>query len=130
MGIFVIMTNNKEIGKLGEDIAVKYLKSKGYKILDRNFEKLVGSMKFGEIDVVARKSGTIVFCEVKALSAEKGFSPEQRVDFRKAEKIAKTAEIWLDERGKGQDTGWQIDVLAVVLDFKTRKAKIRHFKNI
>jgi len=124
------MSNSKEIGKLGEDVAVKYLRSKGYKILDRNFEKRVGSLKFGEIDIIARKSGTIIFCEVKALSAEKGFSPEQKVDFWKAEKIAKTAEIWLDEHGKGQDIKRQIDVLAIILDFKTRKAKIRHFKNI
>jgi len=124
------MPNSKEIGKIGEDIAVKYLRDKRYKILDRNFEKKVGSLKFGEIDIIARKDGAIIFCEVKTLSAEKGFSPEQRVDFRKAEKIAKTAEIWLDEHGKGQDIKWQIDVLAIVLDFASRKAKVRHFKNI
>ena len=124
------MPSSKQIGQLGEDVAVKYLEGKGYRILDRNFEKQIVSLKFGEIDIVAQKDEAIVFCEVKTLSAQKGFSPEQRVDFRKRETIARTAEIWLDERGKGQDTKWQIDVLAVVLNFETRKAKIRHFKNI
>jgi len=124
------MFNSKEIGKLGEDIAVKYLKSKGYKILDRNFEQKVHSLKFGEIDIIVKKKKTIIFCEVKALSAEQGFSPEQRVDFRKRNTIAKTAEIWLDKHKLSLDSLWQIDVLAVVLDFNSRKAKIQHFKNI
>ncbi len=124
------MFNNKEIGKMGEDIAVKYLKSNGYKILNRNFEQKVHSLKFGEIDIIVKKKKTIIFCEVKTLSAKKGFSPEQRVDFRKRNTIAKTAEIWLDNHKLSSDSLWQIDVLAVVLDFNSRKAKIQHFKNI
>jgi len=124
------MSDNKKIGKLGEDIGVKYLKGKGYKILDRNFEKRIESIKFGEIDIIAKKDNVIIFCEVKALSSGSGPSPEQKVDFRKRETIAKTAQIWLDEHGKGQDVRWQIDVLAIILDFEIRKAKIRHFKNI
>ncbi len=124
------MLDKKEVGKLGEEIAVKFLKSKGYKILDRNFEKQVVSLKFGEIDIIARKDGVIIFCEVKTLSSEKGFSPEQRVNLKKVERIAKLAEIWLDEQGKGQEVRWQIDLLAIVLDFNSRRAKVKCFKNI
>lgn len=124
------MFKNKEIGKLGEDIGVKYLEGKGYKVLDRNFEKRAVSLKFGEIDIIARKDKTIIFCEVKTLSSENGFSPEQRIDFRKKDTIAKTAEIWLDEQGKEHNIRWQIDVLAIILDFNSRKAKVRHFENI
>ena len=124
------MSKNKKIGQLGEDIGARYLKGKGYKILDRNFEKRAGSMKFGEIDIIARKDKIIIFCEVKTLSSKKGLSPEQKVDFRKRETIAKIAEIWLDEQKIALDSQWQIDVLAIVLDFDSRKAKIRHFENI
>lgn len=124
------MSDNKKIGKLGEDIGVKYLKGKRYKILDRNFEKRAGSMKFGEIDIIAKKDKIIIFCEVKTLSSGNGPSPEQKVDFKKRETIIKTAEIWLDEHKKGQNIKWQIDVLAIVLDFQIRKAKVRHFENI
>ena len=124
------MPDKKEIGKLGEDVAVKYLKNKGYKILARNFEKRIDSLKFGEIDIVAQKDGVIMFCEVKALSAEKGFFPEQKINFKKIKRIARTAEIWLDENNALQDTSWQIDVLAITLDFNSRKAKVKHFKNI
>jgi putative endonuclease len=124
------MFRNQEVGKLGEDIGVKYLKNKGCKILDRNFEKHVGSMKLGEIDIVARKDKVIIFCEVKTLSSEKGLSPEQRVDAKKKETIIKIAEIWLDEHKISLNSQWQIDVLAIVLNFNFHKAKIKHFENI
>jgi len=124
------MFRNQEVGKLGEDIGVKYLKNKGYKILDRNFEKHVGSMKLGEIDIVARKDKVIIFCEVKTLSSEKGLSPEQRVDAKKKETIIKIAEIWLDEHKISLNSQWQIDILAIVLNFNSHKAKIKHFENI
>lgn len=54
-------TNKRKIGDLGEDITVKYLRKKGYQILDRNFLK-----SFGEIDIIAIKEGVISFdiCEV------------------------------------------------------------------
>jgi len=120
------MLNKKEIGKLGENIAVKYLKKKGYKILARNFEKRIDSLKFGEIDIIAQKDETIVFCEIKT----KGFFPEQKINFKKIKRIARTAEIWLDENNALQDTSWQIDVLAITLDFNSRKAKVKHFKNV
>ena len=50
------MTNEKQnTGKLGEDIAAKYLGNKGYKILTRNYRK-----PWGEIDIIAEKKGTLV----------------------------------------------------------------------
>ena len=124
------MKSNKEIGKTGEDIAVKYLKKKKYRILDRNFEERIGSLKMGEIDIIAKKEDLIIFCEVKTLSSEKGFSPEDKVNFKKRETIAKVAEIWLTKHNISLDSQWQIDVVSIVLDFNNRQAKIKHFKNI
>jgi putative endonuclease len=46
----VYMVNDKQsLGKLGEEIAINFLKKNGYKILDRNFK----ASRFGEIDIVA-----------------------------------------------------------------------------
>ena len=48
------------VGKLGERIALGFLKRSGYRILETNFRT-----PFGELDVVARRGGHIVFVEVK-----------------------------------------------------------------
>lgn len=124
------MFSAKEIGKLGEDVAVKFLKKKKHKILDRNFQKDIKGLKFGEIDIIAEKDGTIIFIEVKSLKQEHGIAPEERVNFRKRETIRKTAEIWLNQHKIPLDSPWQIDILAIVLNFDSRRAKIKHFKNI
>ena len=59
---------NKETGKLGEDIAVHYLKQNGYVILDRNFE-----CRQGEIDIIALDKKEIVFIEVKTRTSNKKY---------------------------------------------------------
>ncbi|MCR1951524.1 MULTISPECIES: YraN family protein [unclassified Clostridium] len=52
---------NKCIGSYGEDLASSYLKSKGYYILKKNFRN-----KYGEIDLICRHDGLIIFVEVKS----------------------------------------------------------------
>ena len=122
--------NNQKIGKLGENIAVKYLKKKGYRILDRNFEFRVAGRKKGELDIVVKKHGIISFIEVKALdNQEQTFAPEDRIDFKKKKSIAKTAEFWLLKNKIPLESKCQIDVVSIRLDFQTRKAKISHFFN-
>ena len=55
------MAQHNEFGAQGEDIAIDYLRLKGYVILDRNWRS-----GHREIDIVARKDDTIVFVEVKS----------------------------------------------------------------
>jgi len=128
--------NSQEIGKLGEEMAVKYLRKKGYKILDRNFEVRFSGPIRGEIDIVARKDEAICFIEVKTLKRTNGnlnsvgsFLAQDKVDFKKREKLIKTAEIWLSKNKIPLDSQWQIDVIAIKLNFRTKRAKISHFKN-
>ena len=127
---------SKKLGILGEKIVAKYLKRKGYQILDRNFsDKFVSGPQRGEIDIVARKAAIMSFVEVKTLT-ENGrerfsvISPEEKVDFRKQKKIIKIAESWLMEKKIPLDSKWQIDVISVRINLENRKAKILHFKNV
>lgn len=128
--------NNKELGALGEKIAINYLKNKRYKILDQNyFSRFVSSPLRGEIDIVAKKEDVIAFIEVKTLINNKQnlalfVSPEEKVNFWKQKKIIKTAESWLMKKKISFNSKWQIDVVSIIIDLNNKKAKIRHFKNI
>jgi putative endonuclease len=134
--------NRQQTGKLGEDIAVKYLKRKGYKILGRNFERKISRFLKSEIDIVARsrrsffgrlrgkKNDIIHFIEVKTLINGQGFLPEQKVNFGKRKKLAKTAEHWLVKRKIPLESKWQIDVVSVRIESGTRKPQVSHFENV
>jgi len=122
----------ENLGKYGEEIAFFYLRKKGYKILERNYKRKTGQQLLGEIDFIARKKDIIFFIEVKSslYKKETRFYPEDRVNFKKKAKIIKTAEYWLENKKIELDSKWQIDVLSIRIDFKNRKARIKHFQNI
>jgi len=135
--------NSKQLGVLGEKIALKCLKNKGYQILDKNYSpKFISGPQKGEIDIVAQRGDIISFIEVKTLISkmtknsrsrvfrQNSFLPEDKVDFFKKRKIIKTAEFWLMERKIPLDSKWQIDVMAIKINSNLKKAKIRYFNNI
>lgn len=70
-----------------EDDATDWLVSRGFEIVERNFQK-----RFGEIDIIAKKSGVIHFIEVKS---GEGFDPIYAFTSRKISKVIKTATQWL-----------------------------------
>lgn len=55
----------QSLGKLGEDLACEELRRRGYAILERRYRT-----KFGEIDIIAREAGEVVFIEVKARAGD------------------------------------------------------------
>ncbi len=122
--------NSKQLGDLGEKIALNYLQSKGYQILDRNYlNKFIPGPQKGEIDIITKKDDVISFVEVKTLTSDKIILPEEKVDYLKQKKIIKTANQWLMEKKIPLDKKWQIDVIALKIDLINKKAKIRHFQN-
>jgi putative endonuclease len=81
------------LGPRAEAEAAAYLERKGYAILERNYR-----LPFGEIDIVAREGGTVVFVEVKARSGAGFGGPEAAVDSRKRRKLLRAAAAWLQSR--------------------------------
>jgi putative endonuclease len=120
---------SKKVGKIGEEIAVKFLKEKGYQILDRNYKfQIPGDLQRGEIDIVAKKGDTICFVEVKTLKDPKiEIFPEDKINFSKKQKLIATAESWLIKNKIPLDSKWQIDVISV--EVREGKTKISHFEN-
>jgi len=127
--------SSKQLGALGEKIALYFLKKKGYQILDKNYSpKFVSGPQRGEIDIIAKKGDVISFIEVKTLTENGGgpssaISPEDKVDFFKQRKIIKMAESWLMEKKVPLDSKWQIDVIAIKINSDFKKAKINYFPN-
>ncbi len=134
---------SKEIGKLGEKIAEDYLRKKRYRILDKNFLfRIPGHPQKGEIDIVAgprsnvfdilrgKKEDIIHFIEVKTLSSDRIIFPEEKVNYFKQKKLIKTAEFWLQKNKIPLNSKWQIDIISIIIDFGTKKAKIKFYKNI
>ena len=140
--------NTKKVGDLGELIACKYFKNKGFIIVERNYSK-----KWGEIDIVARETqqlakkkdvshGTseiVHFIEVKSVSYEtraelnwavthETWRPEELVHDFKLNQIRKAAEIWIAEHNWSGDV--QVDVLAVRMVPREKYASVNYISNI
>ena len=122
----------KQAGRVGEQIACIFLQSKGFSVIERNHRK-----PWGEIDIIAEKENIIRFVEVKTLSQEKrshvsrendGYRPEEQVHPWKLRKIARTAEIYMNSRKDKRE--YQIDVIGVLLDMKSRRARCRLFEQV
>jgi len=122
----------RDIGNMGEDVACVFLKKKGFSIIGRNY-----SRPWGEIDIIAKKDGCIRFIEVKSVVREtlpdvsresSGYRPEEQVHPTKLRKIARTAETYM--AGESLVGDFQIDVVAVFLDVRRKKARCRLLENV
>ncbi len=135
------MAKHNDIGKLGEDIAVKYLISKGYKIIDRNFRVILG-----EIDVIASKkgfdfhvkAGDLVFVEVKTKEVQdfnnindiNNYKPEDNLTIYKRQKMLKTIKHYLSfMKINEEDTEIKNLAIMVFLNTKNKQAKLRVYED-
>ncbi len=113
----------KNTGKIGEDIAVRFLSQKGYRILERNWRMKSG----GEIDIVADDHGTMVFVEVKARSSTEYGTGEEAITSHKKEKIINAAKSCL--KYKGEDHPCRFDVISILFDKNRKMKEINHIEN-
>jgi len=120
-------------GAIGEDIAVKFLKKQGYKILDRNWCNVKGK-RIGEIDIVMqdKKNEQIVFVEVKTRKTTKdktGVLPEERITLSKLNKLNRIAEVYIKEK-ELWNVSWRIDAVSVLIVENEKNSYIKHIENI
>lgn len=100
----------RALGLAGEERAAAHLIATGYSLVTRNWR--CGA---GELDLVARKGGQLVFVEVKT-RRRGAWSPEEGVGPAKAERLRGLACAYLATTGEPADTPWRIDVIAVEVD--------------
>lgn len=114
----------QKTGKIGEDIASRYLEMNGFVILERNYTK-----KWGEIDIVARKAGRVHFIEVKSVSHETmgEYRPEEQVHNLKQLRLRRIIETYISAHRIGK---WQFDLICVYLDHVALTAKVKFLEDL
>jgi putative endonuclease len=100
--------NLKQVGATGEDMAAAFLKKQGYKVLERNYRT-----PLGEIDLIGRHRGALVFIEVKTRRSSRFGSPQEAVHPAKQERLRHLAEYYLQQRGLG-DVAVRFDVVGIL----------------
>ena len=111
------MISHIDIGKNYEQIAVKYLKNLGYKIIEQNYRLL----PIGEIDIIVKDKKTLVFVEVKFRQNKDYGNPSEFVNKSKQLKITKTALYYIKINSIKSDI--RFDVISICND------DIEHIKN-
>ena len=102
-------TEKKELGKKGEQLALRYLKKSGYRIIQTNYV-----CKLGEMDIIAQENDTLAFIEVKTRTSTTFGPPQLAVNSAKQMQLSKVALYFLKEK-KLEDTKARFDVVAILL---------------
>ncbi len=117
------MSRQKQaLGRWGEQQAADYLAQRGYQILGRNLQG-----PYGEIDLLARHQGALVFVEVKTRSSARFGLPEEAITPSKQQHLIQNAEDYLQAHPELGDD-WRIDVVSI-LRRPGGNPQILHFEN-
>ncbi|MHB8220757.1 MAG: YraN family protein [Acidimicrobiales bacterium] len=84
--------DRRRLGAVGEDAAAAWYRAAGYQVLDRNWR-----CAEGEIDLVCRRGGTVVVCEVKTRGTPTFGSPFEAVTVSKRRRLRGLGARWLRE---------------------------------
>ena len=114
------MAEHNEKGKQGEEIAVKFLKNKGYKILETNWR-----LGKNEIDIIAMDGKFIVIAEVKTRQSNHFGEPEIAVTREKQKALIRAANAYV--RMKKLDFEVRFDIISIILAKNTEQ--IHHIED-
>jgi putative endonuclease len=102
-----VSNTRRAVGDAGEDAVARWYERAGFEVLARNWR-----VRAGELDVVARRAGTVVFCEVKTRRSDAYGQPFEAVTARKQARIRGLAMQWLADTGEHGDV-LRFDVASV-----------------
>jgi putative endonuclease len=114
----------KETGDLGEQLAQKFLKKKGYRIIETNYR-----CPMGEIDIVAMHKKCLVLVEVRSKSNPIYGSPEESITKTKALHMERTAEYYRQKHPKSPPE-WRIDLIAIEMDSFGQLTRLEQLESV
>lgn len=100
----------QQTGRMGEELACRALRKKGYRIIERNFR-----CRFGEIDIVANKAGCLVFVEVRSKTGSAFGTPSESITAEKKQRLTAAAMSYLESHANLPEN-WRIDFVGVHID--------------
>lgn len=120
------MDRRQKIGKLGEQLAKKYLSENNYNIIEKNYR-----CSYGEIDIITydknNNKNELVFTEVKTRSTKLFGNGIEAIDIKKQKHIYKTIEYYLHEK-KIENKNIRIDGIEILLI--NNKIILKHYFDI
>ncbi|HPU02737.1 MAG TPA: YraN family protein [Rhodoglobus sp.] len=117
------MAAKDALGRRGEEIAARYLASRGLAIVERNWR-----CPQGEIDLIARDGGELVFVEVKTRSSVAFGHPLESITPVKLARLRRLAAAWCDAHPGGHDT-IRIDAIAVIAP-RVGDVEVEHLERV
>jgi putative endonuclease len=117
-------TPRKRLGDFGEEHAAWTLAERGHTILARGWHCAAG-----ELDLVTLDGDEIVFVEVRTRRGESHGTPEESIAGRKAERLLRLGDYFLQSHPEHERRIWRIDLVAVVLDGDGRVVRTTHYEN-
>lgn len=120
------ITEKRNTGDRGEEVACTFLVKHGYSIIERNHWR-----KWGEIDIVALKNDEYHFVEVKTAIKDISrtpdldfeYSPADNMTIEKRKRLSRVIQTYLTENRRGE-CDWQVDLALVYLDKNSNNFKI------
>jgi putative endonuclease len=116
------MRAKDQLGKDGEDLAVRHLVGAGFDIVTRNWRCDVG-----ELDIIAVDGGTLVVVEVKTRTSTDYGLPAEAVTWRKLAKLRELAAIWLRESSCRMPA--RVDVISIVMP-RNGRTELQHYRGV
>src|SRR3954451_12918168 len=111
------------LGRAGEDIALRHLERRGFRLVARNHRT-----RFGEIDLIVADADTLVFCEVKTRRAGPG-TPWDALGAAKQSQVRAMARAYLaEEPDRPRVATLRFDAIGVVIDARGRLARLDHLE--
>jgi putative endonuclease len=114
--------DKKELGRVGENTAARFLIRRGYSILERNWR-----VRGGEVDIIVAKDSTLVFVEVKSRTSTEYGTGEEAITYTKRKRLIKAAKVYLRYRGK--EYNCRFDVISILFDERGKVKEINHIQN-
>ena len=120
------LVENTAVDTLGENLAIRYLTSHGYNILEQNY-----TCEIGEIPIIAKEeNGTICFIEVKtSKDNEKGLPPETVVTPKVRSHYENIALHYLAKNKLVDLAQIRFDEIAICVIHRTTRAVLRYHEN-